>query len=208
MINIEINDKVYKVNIATTDEEKEQGLQGVDALGENEGMLFIYDEPQEVSFWMDSTPLYLDIIFIDEYGEVISVAVGQPNDQTPITEKEVKYVLEVNTNSGISAGDEVDLSELDEEDEEETETPEEEAKEEEDTVAHKMTVLNEDGSVQMELEGGERIFSRIHTKRLISLSKKAVKSKKDADYKKLGKKAFEYINKQNTQEQEYVTLKK
>lgn len=203
MINIEINDKVYKVNIAVTDEEKEQGLQGIEALGENEGMLFMYDEPQEVSFWMDQTPLYLDIIFIDEYGEVISVSVGQPNDQTPITEKGVKYVLELNTNSGISAGDEVDLSELDEEDEEEDEKDSEE-----DTVAHKMIVLNEDGSVQMELEGGERIFSRIHTKRLISLSKKALKSKKEADYKKLGKKVFEYIDKQNTQKQEYVTLQK
>lgn len=203
MINIEINDKVYKVNIATTDEEREQGLQGVSALEENEGMLFIYDEPQEVSFWMYNTPLYLDIIFIDEYGEVISVAVGQPNDQTPITEKEVKYVLELNTNSGVSTGDEVDLSELDEEDEEETEeTP----KEEDGTVAHKMTVLNEDGSVQMELEGGERIFSRKHTKSLIHLAKKANKSKKDNDYRMLGKKVFKYIDTQNTQTQEYVQI--
>lgn len=34
-------------------------------LGDNEGMLFIYDEPQEeISFWMKDTPLDLDIVFI------------------------------------------------------------------------------------------------------------------------------------------------
>ena len=96
----------------------------------------------------------------------------------------------------------------DEEENDGDEDDQEVEEEKEGGIVHKMTVLNEDGSTQMELEGGERIFSRIHTKRLISLSKKAVKSKKDADYKKLGKKVFEYINKQNTQEQEYVSLEK
>jgi hypothetical protein len=157
---------------------------------------------------MESTLIPLDIIFIDEYGEVISVTEGKPNDRTPITEQEVSFVLEVNAGSSIKAGDEVDLSELDEE---ETESPEEDAtedlkEEEAEQVASKMHVLDETGESQMELEGGERIFSRIHTRKLISLAKKANKSKSDNDYKKLGKKVFEYINKQDTQKQEYVSI--
>lgn len=199
MINIEINDKVYKVKLAITNEEKEQGLQNIEELPEDEGMLFVYDEPQEVSFWMDETPISLDIIFIDEYGEVISVTQGQPNDKTPITEQNVSYVLEVNASSSIKAGDDIDLSELDEEETEDSEEVTEE-------IANKMHVLDAEGGSQMELEGGERIFSRIHTKKLISLSKKAKKSKKDIDYKKLGKKVFDFINKQNTQKQEYTSL--
>ena len=109
------------------------------------------------------------------------------------------YVLEINVNSGIKAGDEVDLSELDDEEEEdEEETPEDKPV--------TMVVLNEDGSIQVKLKGGERIFSRVHTKRIISLAKKAKKSKNDSDYKKLGKAVFTFINKQNTQEQEYVQI--
>lgn len=205
MINIEINEKVYKVELAVTEEEKEKGLQGVGELPEDSGMLFVYEEPQDVSFWMDNTPIYLDIIFIDEYGEVISVATGEPNDQTPIEESNVKYVLELNNNSGVKAGDEVDLSELDEEFEEEDEEDEEEENENSST---KMIVLDESGGTQMELDGGERIFSRIHTKKLISLAKKAAKSKNDNDYKKLGNKVFQYIDKQNTQKQEFTSLEK
>lgn len=199
MITIEINDKKFTVEVAYTEEEKENGLQGTSELPENVGMLFVYDEPQEVSFWMKDVPFALDIIFIDEYGEVISVYEGKPNDETAITEENVKYVLEVNAGSGISTGDDIDLSELDEdsleddEDEEEEENP-------------GMEILGLDGSVQMELEGGERIFSRIHTRKMISLAKKAKKSKSDKDYKKLGEKVFAFINKQNTQKQQYTSL--
>jgi len=42
---ITINNKEYKVKVAKTEEEKEKGLQGVKELPEDEGMLFIYDEP-------------------------------------------------------------------------------------------------------------------------------------------------------------------
>ncbi|MFR6305517.1 DUF192 domain-containing protein [Catenibacterium sp.] len=36
-------------------------------------MLFIYDEPQDLSYWMKNTLISLDIIFIDDDMEVVSV---------------------------------------------------------------------------------------------------------------------------------------
>lgn len=49
-VQIKIDGKEYKAYIAKTEEEKIKGLQDVEELDGDEGMLFIYDEPQELSF--------------------------------------------------------------------------------------------------------------------------------------------------------------
>lgn len=186
MINIEIGDKQYKVKIARTEEEKMKGLQDIESLPENEGMLFIYDAPQDVAYWMKDTKVPLDIIFINDDEEVISVKQGKPLSEDLLEEDEVLYVLEVNQNSGIKPGDELDIEEEDEEDN------------------NTMKVLASDGTIQMELEGGERIFSRKNTKVLIKFAKKAYKTKEDKDYKALGKRLFKYLHIQDTNKPEYV----
>lgn len=189
-MKIEIGDKEYNVEVARTEEEKIKGLQEKESLGENEGMLFIYDEPQELAFWMKDTAIPLDIVFIDEDGEVISVQQGQPYDETLLEEDGVMYVLEVNQNSGIQPGDELDIEEDD------------------DDKQPVMKVLAPDGSTQMELEGGERIFSRKNTKTLIKMAKRAYSSELDTDYKALGKKVFKYLHIQDTNTPEYVDTPK
>lgn len=186
-MKIEIGDKEYNVSLAITEEEKERGLQGKKELDQDEGMLFIYDEPQTVTFWMQGTEVPLDIIFIDDEFEVISVYKGKPFDETPITENEVLLVLEVNQDSGIQPGDELEM-------EDEDKPP-------------LMRVLLPDGSTQMELEGGERIFSRKNTRTLIRMAKRAYKSKLDKDYKALGKKMFQYLKQQNERKPEYIETK-
>lgn len=184
---ISLNNKTYNVKIARTEKEKEQGLQGVEHLKDNEGMLFIYDKPQTVGFWMKDTKIPLDIIFINEDEEVISIYEGAPYSETIAEEDDVKYVLELNQNSGAKPGDEVDLDT------------------EEDVPT--MKVIGPNGEVQMELEGGERIFSRKNTKTLIRMAKRADASKSDTDYKRLGNKMFSYIKQQDEREPDYVELK-
>lgn len=204
MAKIEVNGKEYNVTLATNDEEREKGLQGLKELPEDEGMLFVFEEPQNVSFWMQDTYVPLDIIFIDEYGEVISVAEGEPESEEPHEEANVKYVLEVNLGSGINAGDDVDLGDVESDwDTDDSDSVEDEDGEEERV---KMLVLDEKGKAQMELNGGERIFSRPNTKTLVKLSKRAYKSKLEKDYKALGKKVFKYLDIQNNKEEDYVEL--
>lgn len=186
MMKIEIGDKEYKVKIAKTEEEKMKGLQDIESLPENEGMLFIYDSPQDVAYWMKDTKIPLDIVFINEDEEVISVKQGKPLSEDLIEEDRVLYVLEVNIDSGIQPGDDFDM---------------EEDNEEKDNT---MKVLASDGTIQMELEGGERIFSRKNTKVLIKYAKKAYKTKEDKDYKALGKRLFKFLHTQDTNEPEYV----
>ena len=49
-IKINIGEKEYSVKLAETDEQKEIGLQNIDSLKDNEGMLFIFDEEDTQSF--------------------------------------------------------------------------------------------------------------------------------------------------------------
>lgn len=190
MIRIKIHNKEYKVKEATTPEEKAKGLQGIDKLPEDEGMLFYFDPPQDVQFWMKDVNIPLDIVFIDDDEEVIKVQEGIPNDETFIEAPDVAYVLEVNANSGIQVGDELELN-----DEEEDKGP-------------VMKVLAQDGSDQYALWGGERIFSRKNTKILIKKAKKANSTQDIKDYKALGKYIFKCIKIQDTRDPEYVQAPK
>lgn len=192
MHSIYIDDIKYKVNLAITDEEQTKGLQGVEKLGEYEGMLFMYNKPQTVSFWMKDCLIDLDLVFIDDDGEVISVRRGRAGNETAIKEDGVKYVLEINADSDVFPGDEVDLEDV------------EDINLEDDEEYQKMSVLDNDGKTQMELDGNERIFSRKDTVILARLAKRAFKSKSDSDYESLGKKAFKFIKIQNELEQEFA----
>lgn len=187
-INIEIGEKRYLVEVAKTEEEKEEGLQGRTKLGDSEGMLFDFsDEVGEVSMWMKDTLIPLDIVFINDDEEVVYVVEGVPNSTSKITVQDVAYVLEVNSGSGIQEGDELDFEEEDD--------------------APVMKVLAQDGSTQMELWGNERIFSRKNTKILIKKAKKANMSKDDKDYKALGRYMFKCIKGQDERPPEYVERK-
>ena len=188
---ITIGNKSYQVSLAETEEEQLKGLQGVHTLPEDEGVLFVFEEPGEVGFWMKDTLIPLDIIYINDDDEVIAVEQGVPGDETILEHSDVKYVLEVNKDSGIKIGDELDI-----EDEESS-----------DSEIIGMYVIGPKGEIQMEVDGKERIFSIEHTKTIIRLSKKAYKSKLDSDYIKLGKKIFKYIEKQDNQEDDFVEIK-
>ena len=189
-VEISINDEDYDVLVFRTEEEKEIGLQNVESMDDDEGGIFVYDKPQHVDFWMKDTSIPLDIIFVDENNTVISVKQGEPNSEEYISEDNVKYVIELNANSGIKSGDKVvfeDYTEiingLD---------------------VNKMYVIWEDGKPQMELFGGERIFSIPSTKIIIKKAKKAYKEKTDSAYKSLGKYVFKEMNAQDSRGKEYV----
>lgn len=191
MINIEIGNKIYSVKEAKTKEELSKGLSDVKELPKDEGMLFyIPDELTQCVFTMEDMEIPLDIIFINQDQEVIDVRKDcKPGEKQIVSSTEsiesndyIAYVLEVNPNSGIKIGDSLEFEEK----------------------APVMKVLAQDGSTQMELWGGERIFSRKNTKILIKKAKKADLSKDDKDYKALGKYMFKCIKGQNERKPEYV----
>ena len=83
-------------------------------LGEREGMLFVFEEEQTVSFWMRNTPLPLSIAFIDARGVIVHMADMVPYSEAPVPSRfPVRYALEVNRGAferaGIEVGDLVEL---------------------------------------------------------------------------------------------------
>ena len=191
---ITIGDKKYSVSIADTEKERRIGLSKCTNLPKDEGMLFVFDEPVNQYFTMAETDIDLDIVFIDEEGVVISVNSVKARTEDPVVcEHEYKYVLEVNINSGIEVGDELDQEDIDFTDEEK-----------EQVKRSKMLVLNSDGDVQMKLEGGERIVSMIKTRQLIKAALKAYKTDSDIDYRRVGRMIFKELDAQDGRDPQYV----
>lgn len=63
----------FKVELAQTPQECARGLMNRETLGENEGMLFIFPKSHPVSMWMKNTPLSLDMIFMNQKGEILAI---------------------------------------------------------------------------------------------------------------------------------------
>ncbi len=88
----------FSIDIADTPDLRSKGLMFVDDMPTMQGMLFVYEYPQTVSFWMKNTLIPLDMVFADETGVVQRVHENAvPGDLTPIPGGSgIQFVLEVN----------------------------------------------------------------------------------------------------------------
>ena len=192
-VRVNIGDKSYICDLLTTDLERQRGLMNVEYLAPDRGALFEFDEEGTQEFWMKNTPLELTQISINDDDEVEYVYQAIPNDETLITFRNCKYLLEVNRTTEIQEGDEFEIDDSD------------------DLNKYVMKVLAPDGSTQMNLQGGERIFSRISTKKMIKQAKKADSVRDNEDLfekacRKLGKICLKELYAQNHRDQEYVQV--
>ena len=95
-IPVYLKDKEIWVEVVRTPEERAQGLMGRKHLGEDEGMLFIFEKEDYHSFWMKNTLIPLSIAFIDREGKILKIA-----DMEPLTldshppPKAILYALEM-----------------------------------------------------------------------------------------------------------------
>jgi uncharacterized protein len=84
------------VEIARTDEERASGLMFRKTLPDGQGMLFVFDRDQQLSFWMKNTVIPLSIAFIASDGHILEIKDMQPNDLTSVkSSRSVRYALEV-----------------------------------------------------------------------------------------------------------------
>jgi len=102
--------------IADTPEKKALGLSGRKSLGENEGMLFVFEVADNRYFWMKDMNFSLDIIWIGENKEVVDITRNATPESYPekfSPETPAKYVLEVSAGfsdaNNIKIGDYADF---------------------------------------------------------------------------------------------------
>ncbi len=104
-------ERVY-VEIADSAQEWERGLMFREYLGPDKGMLFIFPDEADRSFWMRNTLIPLDMLFIDSGGIVVNITKNAQPCRAILCESyygRAKYVLEVNGGfsdaNNISIGD-------------------------------------------------------------------------------------------------------
>ncbi|MFD1615280.1 DUF192 domain-containing protein [Gelatiniphilus marinus] len=89
---------VIDIEIADNEYETQTGLMYRDSMEKNQGMLFVFDDLEERSFFMKNTKIPLDLIFIDDKKTIVSFQKNaKPFDESSLpSNAAAKYVLEVN----------------------------------------------------------------------------------------------------------------
>ncbi len=108
--------KTIDIEVADTDFKRAQGLMWRRSMAENQGMLFLFPNPEFQSFWMKNTYISLDIIYVGADRRIVSIA----KNTTPFSEEGVpseglaQFVVEVNAGFcdkfGIKPGDKIEFS--------------------------------------------------------------------------------------------------
>ena len=200
---LSLGDKEFDVFVARDEQSRRLGLSGQETLGPDEGMLFVFPGPGNHKMYMKGTNFPLDIIFLNENVEVLEILEGKANDETLLgPHEQTSYVLELPSGAAeqydLQPGDRID------------DIPDEMRKSLDGKKETPLKVLGNSGEIQAELEGGERIFSRNATRKMI---KAATESNDDDSYIKLARIVVEEVIAQDERNPEFtgegqVTYKK
>ncbi len=101
-----------RAEIAATDESRRTGLMFRESMKPTDGMLFVFDAPDQQCFWMRNTLIPLSIAFIRDDGTISNIADMVPmSTDTHCSRGAVRYGLEMNqgwfSERGIVAGDKI-----------------------------------------------------------------------------------------------------
>jgi hypothetical protein len=109
-IPLTIAGKTLTAEVADTEKERETGLMFRKGLADGTGMLFVFDVPQHVDFWMKNTLVPLSVAYVNPAGMIMEIHDMQAKDEHPVPSQfdSIAYALEVPqgwfTNNGIMAG--------------------------------------------------------------------------------------------------------
>jgi uncharacterized membrane protein (UPF0127 family) len=95
---VKIDGVLFSVKVADTEEERRQGLSGTAGLAPRGGMLFVFDENDQHGIWMKDMNYPIDILWISESYNIVSIKKSvSPNTYPQVFQnsKPARYVLEL-----------------------------------------------------------------------------------------------------------------
>lgn len=100
---------LVEVSVADTPDSRQQGLMGVEEMGEDTGMVFLEDQPVQQAFWMKDTLIPLSIAFWDEEGHIQAILDMEPCREDPceLYDPGVTWIGAVEVNQGFFADHDV-----------------------------------------------------------------------------------------------------
>jgi uncharacterized membrane protein (UPF0127 family) len=115
-IEVLIGGQSFRVEVARTAEQKQQGLMNRKSLGDREGMIFVYETDQRLAFWMKDTTIPLTLAYLSKDGQIMQIEQLKPLSlKSVVSERAVRYGLElpagVLDELGVQVGDRVQLPE-------------------------------------------------------------------------------------------------
>ena len=78
---LRIGDITLTAEVAATNEQRSTGLMYRFSLAPDSGLLFVFDAPRPLSFWMRNTYVALSIAFIDAHGTILNIEDMAPRDE-------------------------------------------------------------------------------------------------------------------------------
>lgn len=88
---------LIQAEVAIRDEERAQGLMFREKMEQNEGMVFRFNNPNQVCMWMKNTLLPLSVAFIDDAGSIINIEDMKPQTlNAHCASRPARFALEMN----------------------------------------------------------------------------------------------------------------
>jgi uncharacterized membrane protein (UPF0127 family) len=95
--SIKVASHPLKVELAVNAPQREQGLMYRKSMGKDDGMLFIFEEPEYQSFWMKNTLIPLSIAFVDKNGVILNIVDMEPQTlDAHLSDGAALYAIETN----------------------------------------------------------------------------------------------------------------
>ena len=102
---VQLGNMPFVLEIADSYASRERGLMFRKSMPADHGMLFVFDHPEVLGFWMKNTHIALDIIYLDADGRVLTIKQMKPLDEKSVSsERPAKYAIEINAGMAQTAG--------------------------------------------------------------------------------------------------------
>jgi uncharacterized membrane protein (UPF0127 family) len=79
---LSIGKQTLVVEVVDTEQQRATGLMNRFSLQPDHGMLFVFDRPQPLAFWMKNTYIPLSIAFVDADGVILNIEDMKPQDES------------------------------------------------------------------------------------------------------------------------------